>query len=77
MQIAFKLLQDDSQWPQDIKDLQQLAMRLAARLQRPPTKAELRMRYNPTLKEKDFSLLLKHAGLSWLKKGSLKIPNFP
>ena len=40
VQMAFDLLQRD-QWPQDIKDLQQLAMRLAARLQRPPTKAEL------------------------------------
>ena len=80
MQFAFNLLQDDSQWPQDIIRLQELAVMLAAKLQRPPTKAEFRKRYNPsdTLKEKDFSLLLKRAGLSWLKKGTpSRILNFP
>ena len=78
LQKAFDLLQGD-QWPQDIQKLWDCARILAAKLQRPPTKAELRMHYKPnvTLKEKDFSPLLKHAGLSWLKKGPLKIPNFP
>ena len=77
MQTAFNLLKNDTQWPQDIDELRRLAMRLAAGLQRPPTKAELRKHYNSkykppaaALKEKDFSLLLKHAGLSWLKKSA-------
>ena len=74
VQKAFELLQRDK-WPQDIDKLQEHAIRLAITLQRPPTKAELRKSYNSyrehstgTPKEKDFSPLLKHAGLSWLKK---------
>ena len=77
LKIAFDLLRDDSQWPQDVTNLRVHAMALAYLLQRPPTKAELRKRYDPTLREKDFSPLLEHAGLLWLKKGPLKIPNFP
>jgi hypothetical protein len=71
LQMAFKLLQSD-RWPQDIDKLQEQAIRLAINLQRPPTKAELRKRYDPrdTLYESDFAVLLKHAGLSWLKRGS-------
>ena len=84
LRIEFNLLWDDSQLPQDVMNLQFQAWRLAGKLQRPPTKAELRKRYNSkykapaaALSEKDFSPLLKHAGLSWLRKGPLKIPNFP
>ena len=69
MQMAFELLHSD-QWPQDIDKLQEHAMTLAAELQRPPTKAELRKRYNPSgrLRESEFSELLKHAGLAWLRR---------
>ena len=85
VQIALKLLRDDAKWSQDIDKLQEHALRLAIILQRPPTKAELRKSYNSyrehsagTLKEKDFSPLLKHAGLSWLKKErSKKKHNLP
>ena len=68
LQLAFNMLRDDSQWPQDIEKLKKHAMNLAAKLQRPPTKAELRMHYNPSGTLKGFSPLLKHAGLWWLKK---------
>ena len=71
VQLAFELLQSD-QWPQDIDKLQEHAMALATELQRPPTKAELRKRHDPsgTLRASEFSPLLKRAGLSWLKRGS-------
>ena len=45
MQKAFDLLQDDSQWPQDIDKAARACHDLAAELQRPPTKAELRKRF--------------------------------
>ena len=72
LQIAFDLLRDDGQWQEDISKLRDHALLLAGELQRPPTKRELRKRYNPsgTLKESEFSQLLKHAGLSWLKPHS-------
>ena len=43
-------------------------MFLAATLQRPPTKKELRERYDPDERKdaSQFSRLLKPAGLSWL-----------
>jgi hypothetical protein len=71
------LLQGDTRWPQDIDELQKHAVRLAISLQRPPTKAELRKRHNPsgTLRESEFSPLLKHAGLSWLKRGRGSVQN--
>jgi hypothetical protein len=67
LKIAFDLLQGD-QWPQDIQKLWHCAMRLAGKLQRPPTKAELRKRYYPDrrIDPSQFTKLLKHAGLSWL-----------
>ena len=70
MQMAFTLLQDDKHWSQDIDRLQALTLGSAAALQRPPTKAELKGRFNPsgTLRGSEFSVLLKHAGLSWLKR---------
>ena len=72
LQIAFDMLRDDSQWPQDIEKLKKHAVILAAKLQRPPKKSQVRKRHNPsgTLKESEFSQLLKHAGLSWLKPQS-------
>ena len=76
LQIAFDLLQRD-QWAQDIQKLWDCALDLANELQRPPTKGELRKRSNPSGTEKDFTPLLEHAGLLWLKKGPFKIPNFP
>ena len=42
MQIAFELLRDDDQWPQDIQKLQEHARLLAAELQWPPSKKELK-----------------------------------
>ena len=71
MQMAFELLKSD-QWPQDIDKLQEHAMALATELQRPPTKAELRKRHDSsgTLRESEFSPLLKHAGLSWLSEAA-------
>jgi hypothetical protein len=77
VQMSFDLLQGDTRWPQDIDELQKHAVRLAISLQRPPTKAELRKRHNPsgTLRESEFSPLLKHAGLSWLKRGRGSVQN--
>jgi len=75
LQTVFNLLQDDTKWSHDIARLQEYAMTVASELQRPPTKAELREAINSkrshssgTLNEKDFSPLLKHSGLSWLRK---------
>ena len=72
LQIAFDLLWDNSQWLQEVTNLRFHAVALAAELQRPPTKAELRERYNSKrsspLEESKFSPLLKDAGLSWLEK---------
>ena len=76
LQKAFDLLKRD-QWARDIPKLWACALDLANELQRPPTKGELRKRYKPTLKEKDFTPLLEHAGLSWLEKGPFKIPQLP
>ena len=72
MQKAFDLLRDDSQWPQDVTNLQIHAMVLAGELQRPPTKAELRKRYDPDrrIDPSKFAKLLKHTGLSWLRRES-------
>jgi hypothetical protein len=75
LQIAFKLLQEDSQedsqWPQDVYKLQRDLLRLGWETQQPPTKVALRARFNPsgTLGDTEFSLLLKYAGLSWLPQG--------
>ena len=73
MQKAFDVLRDDSQWPQDIVKLQRYAVDLAADLQRPPTKAELRRRYDPDrrIDPSKFAKLLRHAGLSWMRRESL------
>ena len=49
MQIAFELLQDDSQWPQDVQKLQEHARLLAAELQWPPSKKELK-EYTPSVR---------------------------
>ena len=65
MQIAFDLLR---KWPQGIEKLKWDAVALAGKLQRPPTKAELRKSYDPDEKmdPAQFSRLLNPAGLSWL-----------
>ena len=47
MQKAFYLLRADSQWLPEVTKLRFLARDLANELQRPPTKAELRKRYDP------------------------------
>jgi hypothetical protein len=65
LQIAFDLLRG-GQWPEDVTNLQNHAWFLAGKLQRPPTKAELRERYDPRMDPAQFSRLLKPAGLSWL-----------
>ena len=67
LQIAFDLWWDE-QWPEDVTNLQKHAWYLAGKLQRPPTKKELRERYAPGTDPADaqFSRLLKAAGLSWL-----------
>jgi hypothetical protein len=66
---AFDLLQRD-QWPEDIKRLRVHAVDLAGDLQRPPTKIELRKRYDPKerMDPSQFAKLLKRAGLSWLRR---------
>ena len=57
-----------SHWLEEVTNLRFHALALANELQRPPTKEELRERYDPD-ERKDaaqFSRLLKPAGLSWL-----------
>jgi len=65
LQKAFELLQG-GQLPQDVTKLRFDALALAGELQRPPTKRELRERYDPGMDPSQFAKLLRHAGLSWL-----------
>jgi hypothetical protein len=69
---AFDLAQGD-QLPQEIQKLWDCTMFLAATLQRPPTKKELRNHYDPDerMDPAQFSRLLKPAGLSWLPSMAL------
>ena len=74
LQLAFERL-DDPQWPRQIEKLRHHALMLAVDLQRPPSKKELKDRFDSTLPPQypvhpsEFSKLLKAAGLSWLKRG--------
>jgi hypothetical protein len=70
MQIAFNLLRDDSQWPQDIERLRWHATVLACDLQRPPSKKELKQRHDlhRRIDPSAFAELLKSAALSWLPR---------
>jgi hypothetical protein len=73
LQVAFEWL-DDHQWPSQIEKLRHHALMLARDLQRPPSKKELKDRFDPRLppyqvRASEFSTLLKAAGLSWLKRG--------
>ena len=66
VQKAFDLLQRDH-WPQDIAKLHESALYLATKFQRPPTKAELKRRHDP-------SGSLRGSNLSpsyWIRLGSL------
>src|SRR5262245_39595456 len=71
LQKAFDRLQGD-QWPRDVTNLRFLAMALATELQRPRRKAERKKRYDPDgrIDPSTFAKLLRHAGLSWLPRGS-------
>ena len=74
LQVAFRLL-NNPQWPTQIGELRHHAVMLAVELQRPPSKKELKEKFDSTLPEQypvlpsEFSRLLKAAGLSWLKRG--------
>ena len=80
LQIAFNLL-TDNQWPQTLDSLGDHAWLLANELQRPPSKRELKDRFDaPTathdhgkIHPSEFSKLLKHAGLAWLNRGRKKL----
>jgi hypothetical protein len=71
LQLAFALLTDD-QWPGEIDKLLGNAVMLACELQRPPSKKELKNRFDPcgNMHAWRFTELLKHAGLAWLKRGA-------
>jgi hypothetical protein len=67
-------LLNDPQWPSQIGELRDHLMDLAVELQRPPSKKELKDRFDQRLplyqvRPSEFSTLLKAAGLSWLKRG--------
>jgi hypothetical protein len=74
LQLAFELLTGQGAQSQIVK-LRDHAVSLAAELQRPPSKKELKDRFDSTLpphhpvRPSEFSKLLKAAGLSWLKRG--------
>ena len=74
LQLAFELLEGEGR-PSQIVKLHDHAVSLAAELQRPPSKKELKDRFDSTLppdhpvRPSEFSWLLKAAGLSWLKRG--------
>jgi hypothetical protein len=83
LQVAFELL-NDPQWQTRNENLRHHAVMLACELQRPPSKKELKARFDPPLSKRpsplvdhqsglvdpsEFSRRLKAAGLSWLKRG--------
>jgi hypothetical protein len=74
LQVAFGLLEGKGTPSKSVK-LCDHAEYLAAELQRPPTKKELKDRFDSTLppqyplESSEFSKVLKVAGLSWLKRG--------
>jgi hypothetical protein len=75
LQLAFELLTGQGT-PSQIVKLCDHALTLASELQRPPSKKELKDRFDSTLPPQypvhpsEFSKLLKVAGLSWLKRGN-------
>jgi hypothetical protein len=81
LQLAFKLLRDSKQWPQALDSLGDHAWLLANELQRPPSKKELKDRFDPPtpkhidglINKSEFSKLLKHAGLAWLNRGPKRL----
>jgi hypothetical protein len=80
LRIAFELL-TDNQPVRMIDKLQQQAWLLASMLQRPPSKGELKARFDPPASHRphgkihpsEWGKLLKHAGLGWLRR---RRPNF-
>src|SRR4029077_11986964 len=74
LQVAFEWLEGEGAQSQIVK-LCDHAVYLAAELQRPPSKKELKDRFDSTLPPdhpvhpSEFSKLLKAAALSWLKRG--------
>jgi hypothetical protein len=74
LQVAYEWLTGEGS-PSQIVKLRHLALMLAVKLQRPPSKKELKDRFDSTLPpdhpihESEFSKRLKEAGLSWLKRG--------
>ena len=75
LQLAFKLLSDNAQWPRTLDILRDDAWDLANELQRPPSKKELMNRFDPSgkLEQSEFSKLLKHAGLAWLRRDTNRL----
>jgi hypothetical protein len=73
LQLAFELLTEQG-WPGKIGKLRHHAVTLAGELGCPPSKKELKDRFDSPLphhpvRPSEFSALLKVAGLSWLKRG--------
>ena len=69
LQIAFDLLTDDKR-PRLLEKLRDNTWMLSNELQRPPSKKELKNRFDPSgkLEQSEYSKLLKHAGLAWLRR---------
>jgi len=76
LQVAFKL-RTGAKWLQPIDQLHEHTFSLSVALQRPPSKKELKEKFDQhwegfKIQSADFAKLLKRAGLAWLRRESTK-----